>query len=297
MRLFKMNLQIEFDRISQKFSALNAARLDCERQHARLSSSIALAGLQQGERALAPLKRGQLIQRISQIDRELAKAEDERRQLNAAHLAAAAIARKPSVKPTTDMRLAIKTVETLKQRRVTIAEQLSDVDQRRAKIILSATTGDAKAKAAANDLSGELINLAREASDIDLAITQAHELLRVAQTDADKIAVDDRAAQAAKISAAAVGLAVECDQHLRAAAAIFEQCAGLHKQVIKLGQLSDINSRRLANPRVAEQALIAAGLKPFIPTLGSAIATKPNTLADSYRNLFPHVGRDAGKAA
>jgi hypothetical protein len=74
------------------------------------------------------------------------------------------------------------------------------------------------------------------------------------------------------------------------------QCADLHRQIIKLGKINDIASKRIANPRVVEQALIQAGLKEFVPSVGSAIAIPPRALADSYRALFPFAHRNSDVA-
>lgn len=125
----------------------------------------------------------------------------------------------------------------------------------------------------------------------------ARDALKIAQSEADGEAQDKKAARAAVLGMRAAELAKKADEHLAEVAATLTQCADLHKQVVKLGQISDIGSRRLANPRVVEQALIRAGLKQFIPSIGAAIAGPPRALADSYRALFPYAGRDTGEAA
>jgi hypothetical protein len=292
-----MNLQNELTKLSTTIDAIHAERLVAERQHARLSSSAALAYLQPAERALAPLKRGQLIERISQIDRELAKAEDERKRLNAAHLAAAAIARKPSVKPTAELKRATGTVEDLEQRRETVATMIGSLEKERAKVILASMTGNAKAKTDADRMSSELSALIRNAADIELALGQAREQLKAAQVDAEQLDSAGRAEEAVKISAEAVRIAARIDQRQKELEADYALLAEFPKRLVRLRELNDTNARRIANPRVAEQSAIAAGLKKFFPNLGGAISAQPRTLEDSYRNLFPYASRGAGKAA
>jgi hypothetical protein len=290
-----MNFQTEMTKVSRTIDSMYAERLDVERQHKRLSSSIVLADLQPAERAAAPVVREKLIEHIAAIDRELAKADGESKRLNAAHLTAATIAREPSVKHTAELKRATGTVEDLEQRRQTVATMIHSLETDRAKVILAAQTGDAKAKGEADRMSRELIGLIRDAADIELALTQARDQLKAAQADANAVDGAKRADEGRKIGSIAVTEAAEFDRLIIRAVEILDHRAARTDQLLKLGAIDHTRANRIRGQRVILGALIRAGMKRHVGDLNSISGAA--WLAETDRVLFPTIERAPAKAA
>jgi len=286
-------LQIEIENVSKTIDALSADRLEIERQHARWANSIKLADMGPGERAKAPEMRGRLIQRITEIDRELSKVEQERRAINERHLATSKA--KMAAAETPDTKSAAKLVGDLELKREVIQETIARLEKDRSAILLSAVSGDTKSKAEAARLAGQIAQAIADASDIEAGLSEARKNLLSAKAEATAKNSAQQSDAGRKIGSEAAADAEEFDRLITQAVEILDRRHARTNQLLKLGTIDSTTANRIRNQRVILGALLRAGMKAHISDLSSIGGSA--WLAETDRALFPTMERASVKAA